>query len=31
MPKISGTVYRFGTDERIQYASVKAWAKGRGE
>jgi hypothetical protein len=29
MPKISGTVYRFGTDERIQYASVKAWAKGK--
>ena len=29
MPKISGTVYRYGSDERVQYASVKAWAKGK--
>jgi len=28
MFKLSGTVYRSGSDERVQYASVKAWAAG---
>jgi len=30
MPKISGTVYRYGSDERVQAASVKAQAKDKG-
>lgn len=29
MPNISGTVYRYGSDERIQYATIKAWGKGK--
>jgi hypothetical protein len=29
MPNISGTVYRYGSEERVQFASVKAWAKGK--
>jgi hypothetical protein len=28
MAKVSGTVYRYQTKERIPYASVKAWKKG---
>jgi len=27
MPNISGTIYRYGSDERVQYATVKAWSK----
>jgi hypothetical protein len=30
MAKVSGTVYRYKTRERIPYASVKAWKKGVG-
>lgn len=30
MPKISGTIYRYGSDERIQGSSVKAQAEGKG-
>jgi hypothetical protein len=29
MPKLSGTIYRYGSEERIQYATVKAWSKGK--
>ena len=28
MPNISGTIFRYGSDERVQYATVKAWCKG---
>ena len=28
MAKVSGTVYRYKSQERIPYASVKAWKKG---
>ena len=28
MPKLSGTVYRYGSDERVHYASIKALSKG---
>jgi hypothetical protein len=30
MPKVSGTVYRYKSNERMSYASVKAWKKGVG-
>jgi len=29
MPNISGTIYRYGSDERVQYASIKATSKGK--
>ncbi len=29
MPEISGTIFRYGSDERVQYATIKAWSKGK--
>ena len=29
MPNISGTVYKTGSDERVKYAVVKAYSKGK--